>query len=261
MKRKIAFIFLLTCLTFVSCRTSKPSTHTHAFGNWTIVKAATCTEPGKRERVCSCGEKQTQSIAAGHKYSDWTTITRATCTNEGKKTHKCTACGKSEEVMISAAGHKWNNATCTVAKRCSVCGATEGAALGHNYQNGVCTRCSYEKKGEIAVTNPTPFKTKNTFGYQTEIQINKLDVQATGSGLTLTVSGVKTYDQGGNTANNYVGFAIIVKDNLGNIVGSDNIAFTPGVVNQAFFYSFDINIANFNIENDYTVTFYDRTSL
>ena len=163
--------------------------------------------------------------------------------------------------MISAAGHKWNNATCTVAKRCSVCGATEGAALGHNYQNGVCTRCGYAKKGEIAVTNPTPFKTKNKHGYLTEIQINKVDVQATDSGLALTVSGVKTYDEKGNTASSSAGFAIIVKDNSGNVVGSDTVEFTPGVVNQAFSCSCNIeNITNFNIANDYTITFYDMTS-
>ncbi len=37
--------------------------------------------------------------------------------------------------------HSFSNATCTEPKKCS-CGATEGSALGHNYQNGKCTRCS-----------------------------------------------------------------------------------------------------------------------
>ena len=37
--------------------------------------------------------------------------------------------------------HSWDEATCTAPKTCSTCGATEGKALGHDYQNGVCTRC------------------------------------------------------------------------------------------------------------------------
>lgn len=36
--------------------------------------------------------------------------------------------------------HSYSAATCTEAKKCS-CGATEGSARGHDYKEGVCTRC------------------------------------------------------------------------------------------------------------------------
>lgn len=36
--------------------------------------------------------------------------------------------------------HSFSAATCTEPKKCS-CGAVEGKALGHNYKDGVCTRC------------------------------------------------------------------------------------------------------------------------
>lgn len=36
--------------------------------------------------------------------------------------------------------HSFSDATCTEPKKCS-CGAVEGTALGHNYKDGVCTRC------------------------------------------------------------------------------------------------------------------------
>ena len=41
---------------------------THTFGEWTTVKAATCTEAGSEKRVCSvCGTEETRTIAAlGH---------------------------------------------------------------------------------------------------------------------------------------------------------------------------------------------------
>ena len=43
--------------------------HEHAFGEWTVTKEATCTEAGSRERVCECGEKETEVIAAlGHDF-------------------------------------------------------------------------------------------------------------------------------------------------------------------------------------------------
>ena len=35
----------------------------------------------------------------------------------------------------------YSDATCTAAKACTVCGATEGEALGHNYVGGTCDRC------------------------------------------------------------------------------------------------------------------------
>ena len=36
--------------------------------------------------------------------------------------------------------HSFSDATCTQPKTCS-CGATDGNALGHNFENGTCTRC------------------------------------------------------------------------------------------------------------------------
>ena len=42
--------------------------------------------------------------------------------------------------------HTWADATCTAPKTCSACGATEGSALGHafdNDQDGTCNRCDF----------------------------------------------------------------------------------------------------------------------
>lgn len=50
--------------------------------------------------------------------------------------------------------HSFVAATCTQPKKCD-CGATEGAALGHSYENGVCTRCSEKDSGYL-----TPFTEK-----------------------------------------------------------------------------------------------------
>ena len=43
--------------------------HTHSFGEWTVTKKATCTEPGEQTRTCDCGYSETQVIpATGHNY-------------------------------------------------------------------------------------------------------------------------------------------------------------------------------------------------
>ena len=39
--------------------------------------------------------------------------------------------------------HSFNAATCTTPKACSVCGATEGNAAGHNWKNATCTALRY----------------------------------------------------------------------------------------------------------------------
>ena len=43
--------------------------HVHAFGEWTTVTAPTCTEKGREERKCDCGEIETREIEAlGHDF-------------------------------------------------------------------------------------------------------------------------------------------------------------------------------------------------
>ena len=49
----------------------------------------------------------------------------------------CNECGAVREV----GEHDWTAADCENPKTCSGCGATEGEALGHDYENGICGRC------------------------------------------------------------------------------------------------------------------------
>ena len=58
----------------------------------------------------------------------------ATCT-EAKT---CTLCGATEG---EAAGHTWKDATCIEPKTCTICAATEGDPADHTYENGACTLC------------------------------------------------------------------------------------------------------------------------
>ena len=95
--------------------------HTH---EW---KEADCTTP----KTCTiCG--QTEGEALGHEISEWKIETEASCTREGKRYKECTRCGeKIEEETIAKKEHEWKEADCTTPKTCTICGQTEGEALGH----------------------------------------------------------------------------------------------------------------------------------
>ena len=97
---------------------------------------------------------------ASHSYK--TEVTAPDCVNGGYTTYTCTVCGDSYKGNYTdALGHDWIAADCDTAKTCSVCGATEGAALGHSYKTEVtapdcenggyttytCTVCGDSYKG------------------------------------------------------------------------------------------------------------------
>ena len=82
--------------------------HVCSFGEWTEVNAATCTETGMRERVCACGEKQTETLAAtGHTEAVLEAVD-PTCDTTGLTESKyCSVCDQIlvEAEIIEALGH------------------------------------------------------------------------------------------------------------------------------------------------------------
>lgn len=76
-KKLLCIIVLMLALVcaFASCDNNKsdtpstpePPTHTHTFGEWVTTKEKTCTENGMKERVCSCGKIETETVyCTGH---------------------------------------------------------------------------------------------------------------------------------------------------------------------------------------------------
>ena len=84
----------------------------------TAVTAPTCTEAGFTTYTCDrCGDSywDTEVPALGHSFGEWTDSKAATCTEKGEQTRTCTRC-EAKEIR-------------------------ETDALGHDYRDGVCTRC------------------------------------------------------------------------------------------------------------------------
>lgn len=48
--------------------------------------------------------------------------------------------------------HTYSAATCSEPKKCKICSAINGKALGHNYENGMCKRCSAKDPNYVRYT-------------------------------------------------------------------------------------------------------------
>ena len=140
--------------------------HTHSYGEWTVTAEPSCSSAGERSRSCSCGESQTEPLAAlGHSFGGWTAAAAASCTAPGKEKRICSRCGAAEERPLAALGHSFGSwttvtaASCTAPgkekRTCSRCGTAEertAAALGHSFGNWTtvteasCTAPGKEKR-------------------------------------------------------------------------------------------------------------------
>lgn len=89
----------------------------------------------------------------------------STCTKEGKQVRSCTTknCGSHQYRTIAKIPHDYAPATCTKPQTCTVCKATTGSALGHDYkvpatcEHGVlCSRCGAEQPGTKTKSHEFP---------------------------------------------------------------------------------------------------------
>lgn len=100
-----------------------PATGAHAYGDWVIVKEATCTEEGLRTQTCAnCGDVKKEVLPkVDHTWNEGEVSKQPTCTENGERTFACTVCGTSKTEVaedLPAIGHNWSDwevkdATCT----------------------------------------------------------------------------------------------------------------------------------------------------
>ncbi|MBQ6890581.1 MAG: hypothetical protein IJN53_06175, partial [Oscillospiraceae bacterium] len=217
--------------------------------------AATCVDP----QLCAvCGEEL--APANGHSYVNGVcsvcgvvdpstcahsdceaVVTAPTCTEGGYTTFTCNDCGHVfTGNTVAAAGHTPGaEATCLAPQTCTVCSATLADALGHNYVDGVCTRCGRENPAANGcihnftddgftsdfytfsgsqLTNGKHGKYTYDFGYGEETLTYALKLDSAGSvTFTPTENGTVTIALGTSSTNRKVGIFNSAGTEIGNI--------------------------------------------
>ena len=95
-----------------------------------------------------------ETAPLGHTW-EVTEVVAAAC-DAGYTLSTCTVCGETKtDAYTKAVGHIWADATCVAPKTCSVCGVTDGEALGHSYFyacDKVCQVCGEESNPDATHT-------------------------------------------------------------------------------------------------------------
>lgn len=141
-RRFVLYLVLIACSFIMSACEN----HTHAFGEWEIVKQANCTIDGEKVRYCSCGDMQTGIIVATGHTEVVDKAVEPNCTEAGLTEGKhCSVCNEViiPQEIIEAKGHNWGNATCTTRRSCLVCWEEDADSepIGHDFVNGECQIC------------------------------------------------------------------------------------------------------------------------
>ena len=100
--------------------------------------------------MSACEESDRDDSGCNHRYEVVEEI-EATCTEKGKTVKVCKKCDKETVRTTPKVDHEYEDATCDAPKTCIMCGDTKGEALGHEYEDGQCTRC-----GNIEGLIPNP---------------------------------------------------------------------------------------------------------
>lgn len=123
-KLLLSAILCLAALSLTACLSDEPDTTTSADSTDSTATAVTTT----------------QSSVHTHSFGQWENVIAATCETDGSARRTCT-CGEVEETVLTAKGHKWTAATCTDASVCQNCNTKGDPELGHDLTDGYCNRC------------------------------------------------------------------------------------------------------------------------
>ena len=81
-----------------------------------VVTEPTCTEKGYTTYTCSkCGKRYQadETAALGHDFGEWTVTKEAACTADGEQTRACSRCDAKQTQKLDAPGHDFKDGVCT----------------------------------------------------------------------------------------------------------------------------------------------------
>lgn len=135
------------------------SDHTHNYGNWELVRAATCSTKGERRRECTvdgCSAFYTKEIAItanAHVFENWVTVSEATCSKGGTKKATCSECGYEATKALDKLDHTLVEEDWIISKA-PVHGAGLDSVAGYRRNN--CIICGTTVTEEIPIPHVEP---------------------------------------------------------------------------------------------------------
>ena len=116
----------------------------HNYGEWTVSKAATCTEKGEETRSCNNDASHVdtrETDPTGHNYGEWTVSKAATCTEKGEETRVCANDEMHIDTRETTKDHALNSYGKDASRHWALCDDCDyvGDKEAHSYDyNGVC---------------------------------------------------------------------------------------------------------------------------
>ena len=230
MKKTISILLIICTLTLCLASCDNSTSHTHSYVE-SIYTQPSCNKwsSGKGDKKYTCSE-------CGYYYIDYGSIpalehsyvesihNEPTCGTYGKgdKKYTCSECGDYyiDYDSIPALECEWVEATCTLAKKCTRCGRTEGYMLGHDYSNttdGTCTRCGF---GVKFILPSTPVTIKYNGVWDQECKIESIKIEKDGSYYKLRFIVQSTYHEKGDNYSDDACFGWKLYDEDGLVVTS-----------------------------------------
>ena len=182
MKQKILCVLFLAMLIAILCMLTSCGCD-HSETELQVTSNPTCQMNGWKNRVClKCGEhlvagEQIEKLEHNYVLVEEKAPTCDTYLGKGYKQYKCTTCETYNSEEIPALEHQWTEASCTSAKKCTVCGRTEGYILSHDYSttDGACTVCGFGVKFQLP-TMPQTITCYNSRGIEQQCRIEKIEI-------------------------------------------------------------------------------------
>ena len=142
----IAIIMIIALLSSCNQTETPAPSHVHSWSEWTTTLEATCTKEGKQERSCSCGNKETKSVATVAHTEVIIEAVAATCEKEGTTEGKlCSVCQIAivKQDVIPMVEHNFVDRFCSF---CGCLGESEGLRYSlssdgtyYSVSKGTCT--------------------------------------------------------------------------------------------------------------------------
>lgn len=124
------------------CGTTEGKALGHDYGEWVITKAATCTQVGEKEAVCSvCGVKKVDTVKVEHDFDEGVVTSPATCEEAGEVKYTCKSCQYTKTETVAAPGHTPNSDSI-----CTVCGKVAPYMTSSEKANAEAVRGIWEWK-------------------------------------------------------------------------------------------------------------------